>query len=281
MSNVIHPKGMFTDKKERVREMTVALEKGVTEIFSSGEYERYLKTMSKFHSYSFGNIMLIKTQVPEATRVAGYVDWQKKFKRHVRKGEKAIYILGPCIKKYKETDEDGNEVEKKKVYFVPRQVYDISQTDGEPLPSIKVTELGGDVDGYDNLVQKLRNASPVDIGFEDIRNGSKGYYNLVDKRIAIKDGMSQMQTIKTMVHEITHSILHDKDNGEEAKADRRTMEVQAESVAYVVNSYLGLDTSDYSFGYIAGWSSGKETKELKASLNVIQKTAHELIEAIA
>lgn len=278
----VHPKSLFkeTDKNKRVKEMVGKLEDGVKEIFTSGKYEHYLSIMSKFHRYSLNNNLLIAMQMPTATRVAGYGDWQKKFNRQVRKGEKGIQILGGFPSKRTITDENGEEKEIHFMRYKPVSVFDISQTDGEDLPEICHT-IKGDVSGYDSLVAKLRKVSPVKIEFEDINNGSNGYYHLADKRIAIKSGMSQAHTIKTMVHEIAHSILHDKDNGNEKEANRQTMEVQAESVAYVVNQYLGLDTSDYSFGYIAGWGEGKEMKELKESLEVIRKTSDEIIKQIA
>lgn len=278
----VHPKSMFkeTNRDKRVKEMVSKLEDGVKEIFESGKYEHYLSIMSKFHRYSLNNNLLIAMQMPTATRVAGYGDWQKKFKRQVRKGEKGIQILGGFPSKRIITDENGEEKEIHFMRYKPVSVFDISQTDGEDLPEICHT-IKGDVSGYDSLVAKLRKVSPVKIEFEEINNGANGYYHLGDKRIAIKSGMSQAHTIKTMVHEIAHSILHDKDNGNEKEANRQTMEVQAESVAYVVNQYLGLDTSDYSFGYIAGWGEGKEMKELKESLEVIRKTSDEIIKQIA
>jgi len=278
----VHPKSMFkeTNRDKRVKEMVGKLEDGVKEIFESGKYEHYLSIMSKFHRYSLNNNLLIAMQMPTATRVAGYGDWQKKFKRQVRKGEKGIQILGGFPSKRTITDENGEEKEIHFMRYKPVSVFDISQTDGEDLPEICHT-IKGDVSGYDSLVAKLRKVSPVKIEFEEINTGANGYYHLADKRIAIKSGMSQAHTIKTMVHEIAHSILHDKDNGNEKEANRQTMEVQAESVAYVVNQYLGLDTSDYSFGYIAGWGEGKEMKELKESLEVIRKTSDEIIKQIA
>lgn len=274
---------MKQDMKEKVREITEQLEKGVQDVFISDNYLNFLTTMSKFHKYSFGNCLLIAMQKPDATLVAGYKAWQTKFKRQVRKGEKAIQILAPVPKKYKKevvlADGTTEEQEVKWTGFTITNVFDISQTDGEELPAF-VHKLEDDVEGYEDLLQKLQDVSPVPITFEDIKGTANGFFHTVDKKIVVKTGMPQAQTIKTLVHEIAHSIMHDKENGTDKEAGRRTKEVQAESVAYVVNQYLGLDTSDYSFGYVAGWSTGKDIKELKTSLDLIRKTAHDIIEKV-
>ena len=275
---------MKKDMQEKVKEITEQLEQGVAELFTSEKFMAYLQAMSKFHNYSLNNSLLIWMQMPEATLVAGYKDWQRKFKRQVRKGETSIKILAPIPKKYrKEVVLDDGTTEEREISYMRYRavsVFDISQTDGYDLPEI-CRSLDGDVDGYQGLVDKLKEISPVPVDFEDIAGTANGFYHLADKRIVVQQGMSQSQTIKTMVHEIAHSILHEKDSGTEKEADRRTREVQAEAVAYTVNQYLGLDTSDYSFGYIVGWSSGKETKELKESLVAIRNTAHDIIEKIA
>ena len=263
-----------------IKEITEKLEHGVKEVFNGAEYKAYLDFMSKFYNYSVNNTMLIWMQKPDASLVAGYKTWQSKFNRFVRKGEKGITILAPMPKKFEKQveDEDGNMVTKEIKYttFRATSVFDISQTDGEDVPSI-VSELTDDVENFDELLEKLKKLSPVPVGFEEINTGAKGYFNHVEKRIAIKEGMAEQQTIKTLIHEISHAILHDKETGEEADADLRTKEVQAESIAYVVCHSMGLDTSDYSFGYVASWSGDKEVKQLTASMEVIKNTAEKII----
>lgn len=270
-------------RNEEIKKITEELESNIMNIFESGDYQKYLDCMTKFHSYSINNTLLIWAQNPKASLVAGYKAWQDKFKRQVRKGEKAIKILAPCPHKKKIEDENGDEKELTWITYRTVNVFDISQTDGEDLPTspCKCIDLDGNIDGYDEMFKKLEKASPVSIGFEDIKDGSHGYFSLVDDRIAIKSGMSQLQTIKTTIHEIAHAILHNMHNGEEKEADRHTAEVQAESVAYTVCKFMGLETSDYSFGYIAGWSKGKEAKELIESMDAIRKTANTIIEACA
>lgn len=269
-----------------IKEITEKLEEGVKNVFEGAEYKAYLDFMSKFYNYSVNNTILIFSQMPTASLVAGFQTWKKKFNRYVKKGEKGIFILAPIPHKFKKVveDEDGNESEKEINYTTFRavSVFDISQTEGEAVPSTSdfVKTLEGDVDGYKNLLEKLESVSPVPVTFEDIQTGANGYFHLVENRIAIKEGMSELQTIKTLVHEISHAMLHDRENGEEKGANQSTKEVQAESVAYTVCNYLGLDTSDYSFGYVAGWSKGKEVKELQASMEVIRKTAGTIIEAV-
>ena len=284
---------------ERMKEITDRLETGIQELFESERYKAYLTTMSKFHSYSFNNTLLIAMQGGQL--VAGYNKWRDDFHRNVRKGEKAIKILAPApFKAKKEVQKldaqgrpvmgkDGKPVTEVKEIQVPAfkivSVFDVSQTEGEPLPSIGVEELTGSVERYGEFFKALEQTSPVPIGFEDIPGGSHGYYHLTEKRIAIQEGMSELQTLKTAIHEIAHSKLHAIDPEAPAieqadRPDSRTREVQAESVAYAVCQHYGLDTSDYSFGYVAGWSSGKDLKELKASLETIRTTAHELITTI-
>ena len=284
---------------ERMKEITDRLETGIQELFESERYKAYLTTMSKFHSYSFNNTLLIAMQGGQL--VAGYNKWRDDFHRNVKKGEKAIKILAPApFKAKKEVQKldaqgrpvmgkDGKPVTEVQEIQVPAfkivSVFDVSQTEGEPLPSIGVEELTGSVERYGEFFKALEQTSPVPIGFEDIPGGSHGYYHLTEKRIAIQEGMSELQTLKTAIHEIAHSKLHAIDPEAPAieqadRPDSRTREVQAESVAYAVCQHYGLDTSDYSFGYVAGWSSGKDLKELKASLETIRATAHELISTI-
>lgn len=261
-----------------VKEITKRLEQGVKEVFESDKYKEYLTFMSKFTDYSFNNTMLIMLQCPHASLVAGYKAWSTKFKRQVRKGEKAIKILAPCTHK-KTIEKDGEEKEVAWTSFRAVNVFDISQTDGQEIPTACVENLIGDVDGYEALLKKLEGVSPVPVEYQNIDGGANGFYSRTEERIAVQIGMSNLQTIKTLIHEISHAMLHGKGK-EEGKADRLTREVQAESVAYTVCSVLGLDTSDYSFGYIAGWSSGKELKELSASMDVICKTSKALIEKV-
>ena len=289
-------------EKQKVQEITDKLEEGLKELFESEKYKTYLSTMSKFHNYSFNNTLLIAMQKPEATLVAGYKAWQKNFERHVNKGEKAIRILAPAPYKIKEErdkldpvtgemmfDENGMPQKEQVEVTIPAfravSVFDVSQTDGKPIPELEAQELLSTVEGYEDFVQALMNVAPVPIGFEDIPGDSKGYFHTEEKRIAVQENMSESQTLKTMVHEVAHSMLHNKeinrdDLMEAPIKDRNTKEAEAESVAYTVCQHFGIDTSDYSFGYIAGWSSGKDMKELKSSLDTIRKTASELITGI-
>lgn len=284
---------------DRMKEITDRLETGIQELFESERYKAYLTSMSKFHSYSFNNTLLIAMQGGQL--VAGYNKWRDDFHRNVKRGEKGIKILAPAPYKVKKEvpkldeqgqpvmDKDGNPVTEKKEIQVPAfkivSVFDVSQTEGEPLPSIGVDELAGSVEQYEDFFKALEQTSPVPMAFEDIPGGSHGYYHLTEKRIAIQENMSELQTLKTAIHEIAHAKLHaiDPETPVTEQADRpdsRTREVQAESVAYAVCQHYGLDTSDYSFGYVAGWSSGKDLKELRASLETIRATAHELITTI-
>ena len=272
------------------------LEEGVKSLFESEKYMNYLKVMSKFHNYSFNNSLLIALQMPQASLVAGYSTWKNTFHRQVEKGQKAIKIIAPSpykIDKIQDKidpntnrpmlDAKGNVIKEKVKVVVPAykvtNVFDVSQTSGEPLPSL-VNELSGNVDEYNNFIEAIKRTSPVPIKFEEMDTNAKGYYNIENKCIVIKDNMSQVQTAKTLIHEIAHSILHEKETGIEKEADRNTKEVQAESVAYATCQHFNIDTSDYSFGYIAGWSSGKEVEELRNSMNVIRQTASDLINGI-
>ena len=284
---------------DRMKEITDRLETGIQELFESERYTAYLTSMAKFHSYSFNNTLLIAMQGGQL--VAGYNKWRDDFHRNVKRGEKGIKILAPAPYKVKKEmpkldeqgqpvmDKDGKPLTEVQETQVPAfkivSVFDVSQTEGEPLPSIGVDELAGNVEQYEDFFKALEQTSPVPMAFEDIPGGSHGYYHLTEKRIAIQENMSELQTLKTAIHEIAHAKLHaiDPDAAVTKQADRpdsRTREVQAESVAYAVCQHYGLDTSDYSFGYVAGWSSGKDLKELRASLETIRATAHELITTI-
>ena len=286
-------------EKQKVKEITDRLEEGLKELFEGEKYKSYLNTMSKFHNYSANNIQLIEMQCPGATYVAGYKKWQKEFERHVNKGERGIRILAPAPYKIKEEqekidpvtnepvlDRDGmpvmEEVEIKIPAFRVVTVFDYSQTDGKELPGLGVNELHGEVERYQDFMEALSRVSPVPIRYEGMEGDRKGYFIDLNRPIAIKEGMSEAQTAKTGVHEVAHAKLHAKEIEQETGTvkDRETKEVEAESIAYTVCQHFGIDTSDYSFGYIAGWSSGKEMPELKSSLDTIRRTSSELIKGI-
>ena len=284
---------------DKMKEITDRLEQGILGLYESDRYADYLRTMSKFHDYSLNNTILIAMQ--GGNLVKGYKQWEKEFDRHVKPGEKAIKILAPSpftVKKQVEKidpdtqkpvfDKDGKPVTEEKEIKIPAfrvvSVFDISQTEGKELPALTY-ELTGNVEQYKDFFAALEKTSPVPIGFEQIPGSSHGYYHLEDKRIAIDEGMSEIQTLKTAIHEIAHAKLHDIDlnapeNEQQPHIDRRTREVEAESVAYTVCQHYGLDTSDYSFGYVAGWSSGRELSELKSSLETIRSAAAEIINSI-
>ena len=287
---------------EKLKEITDRLEQGITELFESERYREYLRVMSKFHNYSINNTLLIAMQKPDASLVAGFSAWKNNFGRNVMKGQKGIKIIAPSPYKVKQEmkkidphtqqpiiGKDGKPVTEEKEITIPAykvvSVFDVSQTEGKELPDIAVDELTGDVERYRDFFAALEKTSPVPIGFEQIPGSSHGYYHLEDKRIAIQEGMSELQTLKTAIHEIAHAKLHDIDlnapeNEQQPRVDRRTREVEAESVAYTVCQHYGLDTSDYSFGYVAGWSSGRELSELKSSLETIRSAAAEIINSI-
>ena len=287
---------------DRLKEITDRLEQGIKELFESERYKEYLRVMSKFYNYSFNNTLLIAMQKPDASLVAGFTAWKNNFKRNVIKGEKGIRILAPAPFKVKREMEkldpqtqqpiigkDGKPVTEEQEVTIPAfkvvSVFDVSQTEGKELPNIGVDELTGDVEQYKDFFAALERTSPVPIGFEKIESGAHGYYHLEEKRIAIDEGMSELQTLKTAIHEVSHAKLHDIDlnapkDEQQVRPDRRTREVEAESVAYTVCQHYGLDTSDYSFGYVAGWSSGKELTELKGSLETIRSAANEIINSI-
>lgn len=293
--------------KERIKEITAGIEKGIQELFESDRYRNYLTTMSRFHRYSLNNVMLIHAQKPDATLVAGFNKWKNSFGRHVRKGEKGIQILAPTPYKIKQEeqkldpdtklpllDENGEPVTEEKEVTIPMfkvvSVFDVSQTDGKPLPQISST-LTGDVAEYEVFLEALHRTSPVPISFQAMEPGMDGYFAPKKQKIFLREGMSQVQTICAAVHEIAHSKLHDyehmtelADDGETilvpGEKSRNTEEVEAESVSYAVCQYFGIETAENSFGYIAAWSQGKDLKELRASLETINKTSSELITGI-
>ena len=286
---------------QKVKEITDQLEQGIQDLFESEKYMSWLRTMSKFHDYSLNNTLLIAFQRPDATLVAGYTAWQKQFGRQVQKGEKAIKILAPAPYKEKVEIEKLDPVTKTPIYsddgkpiievqevtrpaFKVVSVFDVSQTEGREIPSLGVDELSGDVREYEMFFEALKRSCPVPMEFENIEGSAKGYYHQMEQRIAIREGMSQVQTIKTAIHEMAHQRLHAVDpldeKSEIINQSRSSKEVEAESVAYTVCQHYGIETSDYSFAYVAGWSHGKETPELKASLNTIRKTTNEMITEI-
>ena len=297
MPDIVRDTAQNTD---RIKDITDKLEQGIKDLFDGEKFKEYLNTMSKFHNYSFNNTLLISLQKPDASLVAGFNSWKNQFGRHINKGEKGISILAPApFKVKKELDKidedtglpiygkDGKpiveEVEVTIPYFKVVSVFDVSQTNGKELPELGADELSGSVQNYGKLFEALKSVSPVPVHFEKIEDGGKGYYHHEDKRIAINEGMSELQNVKTAIHEIAHAKLHDRDliKADLAeKKDRKTGEVEAESIAYTVCQHYGIDTSDYSFGYIAAWGSGKETPELKSSLETIRSTASEIINKI-
>lgn len=285
-------------RQQAIKEITEKLEQGVKDLFDSERYREYLNTMSKFHNYSLNNTILIAMQKPEATLVAGYTAWQKNHDRHVLKGEKGIRILAPAPYKVKleqdRMDPDTHQpvldaagqpvkdlIEVERPAFKVATVFDVSQTEGKEIPSIGVDELSGNVAEYATFFEALKRTCPVKLEFEDIQSDAKGFYNLIEDRIVIKSGMSEVQTAKTAIHEMAHKILHsnDRERPKDEKS-RRQKEVEAESVAYTVCQHYGIDTSDYSFAYVAGWSSDKNFGELKNSLETIRSTADDLITKI-
>lgn len=283
---------------ERLAELTDRLENGIKDLYASGRYAEYLAAMSKFHHYSFGNALLILFQCPTATHVAGYNTWKKEFGRHVKAQEHGIKIIAPCPceravqreKKDPSTGQtlygaDGKPITE--TCYVPATkfkvatVFDVSQTEGRELPNISVSELSGEVADFTAIYDRLAALSPLPVEQGHVSGTAKGYASFLEQRIVVRPGMSEVQTIKTLVHEIAHAKLHNPDLlAPEERKQRREKEVEAESVAYVVCQHFGIETSDYSFGYVAGWSKGKELAELKSSLDRIHSTAGEIINAI-
>lgn len=279
-------------KQTRAEKMSVIqkkLEDGVKEIFSSKKYREYITAMSKFPRYSVNNCILIASQYPDASLVCGYKKWQRDFNRTVNKGERGIMILAPFKGKTEVeeevfdennkavVDEDGNQKTEKVIReyqsFRPVYVFDVSQTDGDPLPTL-ATELDAKVDSFEELKNIFQSISPVPISFEEIAGEVNGFYSPKDERIVIDNRLPELQMLKTMIHEIAHATLGH--GSKEDKWDRETKEVQAESVAYLVTQMIGLDTAEYSFGYISGWSKDREVSELKENLDVIKQAADKI-----
>lgn len=289
---------MKPSAETRVKALTEQLEAGVKEVFESEQYKTYLKTMSKFHQYSFGNVLLILMQCPEASLVAGFQTWKRHFGRTVKKGEHGIQIIAPTqrsrLVKQDRLDPDTQRpvigldgVPEQEPVFVNYQsfrvtyVFDVSQTEGKGLPSYGVDELTGDVPYFDSMFSAVEKLAPVPIEYRPAA-AAKGSYNCLERKIYVNEGMSQVQTLKTLIHETAHALLHDSSvlDDEIPKKDRHTKEVEAESIAYVVCQHFGIDTSDYSFPYVTGWSRGKELPELKASLECISRTAAGMIDSV-
>ena len=290
---------MAGNREQQMYEITKQLEEGVKELFTSERYAEYLKTMSKFYNYSFNNTVLIALQRPEATLVAGYSAWQKNFHRQVKRGEKGIQIIAPSQRKEKEVvekfDPETNEpilrpdgqpetevVEHVVSDFRVVRVFDISQTYGEPLTELAIPDLTGQVQNFPLFLQAVRELSPVPIRFGETEGEAKGYYSNKKKEIVVKEDMSESQTIKTLIHEIAHAKLHDREVLEQMgeEKDQRTKEIEAESIAYTVCQYFGLDTSDYSFPYIAGWSDNLKMWELRTFMDSVRRTAGEFIKEL-
>ena len=280
-------------REEKMSAIQKKLEDGVRAIFTSEKYQEYISAMSKFPRYSINNCILIASQLPEASLVCGFRKWQTEFNRTVNKGEHGIMILAPIKGKTEVVeevfdennkavvDENGNQktekVTREYQTFRPVYVFDVSQTSGDPLPTL-ASELNETVDSFEEMKSVLISISPVPVSFETINGGANGYYSPTAGKIVIDERLPQLQMLKTMVHEIAHATLGH--GSKEDKWDRQTKEVQAESVAYWVTQMIGLDTSDYSFGYISGWSKDKEVSELKESLDVIKQTSDKLSSSI-
>ena len=276
-------------REERMSQIQEKLEAGVREIFDSEKYKDYISTMAKFPHYSINNCILIVSQCPEASHVCGYKKWQTDFNRVVNRNEHGIMIIAPMTYKadveeavfdsenHPVLDSNGKQVTETVTRefqgFRPAYVFDVSQTSGDPLPTL-ATMLSGGVEDFENMKDILIAISPVPISFEKITGGANGYFSPATQSIVVKEGMSELQTIKTMIHEIAHATLGH--GGKDDKWDRETKEVQAESVAYWVTQMVGLDSSDYSFGYISGWSKDREVTELKENLDLIKTTADKI-----
>ena len=276
-------------REERMSQIQEKLEAGVREIFDSEKYKDYISTMAKFPHYSINNCILIVSQCPEASHVCGYKKWQTDFNRVVNRNEHGIMIIAPMTYKadveeavfdsenHPVLDSNGKQVTETVTRefqgFRPAYVFDVSQTSGDPLPTL-ATMLSGGVEDFENMKDILIAISPVPISFEKITGGANGYFSPATQSIVVKEGMSELQTIKTMIHEIAHATLGH--GGKDDKWDRETKEVQAESVAYWVTQMVGLDTSDYSFGYISGWSKDREVTELKENLDLIKTIADKI-----
>lgn len=263
-------------RKEQMNAIEEKLKNGVKEYFTSERYATLLKVTSKFHHYSFSNVLLIVSQCPHASYVAGYSTWKNSFNRIVRKGEKAIRIIAPCP--YKTTNDETGE-EEDRITFRAASVFDISQTMQIPDTDeiqLELPELTGDVPDYDILIHAVSNAAVIPVVYEIIPGDAKGFYSPSENRIVIRTGMSQLQTIKTIIHETAHARLHNPDALQDRKIDRATKEIEAESIAFIVTDMLGLDTSDYSFEYIATWEGKDDMKRLNASMTIIKDTANSI-----
>ena len=268
-------------------EIMKALEEGVKDFMETDAYKSYLRAVGKFHNYSMNNVMLITMQRPDATLVAGYNTWKKSFNRNVKRGEKGLKIIAPMPvsveKEEDRVDQYGNTYKEKVTVTVPRfravTVFDVSQTDGDPLPDISPAELKNEVNNYSAFLKAVEKASDVPINFIGIEGSAKGYFNVANNEISVAKGMSESQTLKTLIHEIAHSVLHNKDNGG-VFIDTKTKEVQAESVAFSVCSHFGIDTSEYTFPYVTAWAGDKDLKTLRNSMDTIKDTASFLIHRI-
>ena len=268
-------------------EIMKALEEGVKDFMETDAYKSYLRAVGKFHNYSMNNVMLITMQRPDATLVAGYNTWKKSFNRNVKRGEKGLKIIAPMPvsveKEEDRVDQYGNTYKEKVTVTVPRfravTVFDVSQTDGDPLPDISPAELKNEVNNYSAFLKAVEKASDVPINFISIEGSAKGYFNVANNEISVAKGMSESQTLKTLIHEIAHSVLHNKDNGG-VFIDTKTKEVQAESVAFSVCSHFGIDTSEYTFPYVTAWAGDKDLKTLRNSMDTIKDTASLLIHRI-
>ena len=288
------PKKAFEERKAEMDEISKKLENGVKDVFNGQNFKDYLKFCAKLPRYSVNNQLLIMMQKPDATMCQSYTGW-KDMNRSVKRGEKGIRILAPApYKMDKEQDKkdsfgkpvldkDGEPVKETVEVtvnaFKPVSTFDISQTEGEPIPTVGIEELVGDVDGYANLLESIKEVVPVPISFENIESGAKGFFHLEENRIVIQEGMSEAQTVKTLIHEAAHQALHSKEAMEHS-ADKKTQnqkETEAESIAYVVCEHFGIDTSEYSFPYVATWSADKDVPELKASLDTIRSCASKMI----
>lgn len=288
------PKAAAEARKAEMEDISKKLEQGVKDVFNGDSFKKYLDFCAKLPRYSVNNQLLIMMQKPDATMCQSFTGW-KDMNRTVKRGEKGIRILAPAPYKMekeqdkldsfgsKVLDKDGEPVKEKVEVtvnaFKPVSTFDISQTEGEPIPKLGVDELVGGVNGYETLLDAIKEVVPVPIAFENIESGAKGFYNLEENRIVVQEGMSEAQTVKTLLHEASHQALHSREAMEHS-ADKKSQgqkEVEAESIAYVVCQHYGIDTSDYSFAYVATWSADKEVPELKASLDTIRRTASDLI----
>lgn len=289
--------GNFRNNKDRLKEIIDSIEKGIKEVFESGRYTEYLQVMSRFHNYSFNNTMLIYMQKPDATLVAGFNKWKDKFERNVNKGEKGIKIIAPTPYKKKiekdvldpdtklpMRDENGEIIKEEKEVSIPSfrpvAVFDVSQTSGKELPTL-ASDLNGKVENFDMLKEAISRSAPVPISFKPLRSDTDGYFSPKRQEIVIREGMGEVQTVCAMIHESAHAKLHNPayipETDDKSKLSRSDEEVQAESIAYTICAYFGIETGENSFGYLASWSQNKELKELKESLDVINKTSSELI----